>query len=137
MTHLYFTAHLLLAAHLVQANADTEVSSFEHLKSEGKMLCVQKGTAYANSLALEGAMKPLLLYLDNVPDMLQALMVQKSCAAMMHTSVTMLHSVHTAVSPEPPARAASRLTGADSPRARAPAFSARFQPHSAWPLSAR
>jgi len=133
-----------LAAHLVQANADTDVSSFEHMKSEGKMLCVQSGTAYAKSLALEGAMKPLLLQLDSVPDMLQALMVKKTCSAMMHTSATMLYSVHTAVSPaalpfrsrwhptSPPP-----LAGANPPRACAPAYSASFPPSSAWSLSAR
>ena len=133
-----------LAAHLVQANADTEVSSFEHMKSEGKMLCVQSGTAYANSLALDGAMKPLLLQFDHVPDMLQALMVKKTCAAMMHTAPVMLYSVHTAVSPAAlPSRSRWHptppppLAGANPPRACAPAYSASFPPSSAWSLSAR
>ena len=85
-----------LAAMLVQQHVTTSINGLETLVSTGKRLCVQRNTAYANSLAKDAAIAPLLLFFDTMPQMERAMMVGGRCAAMAHTGTTMMHAIHTA-----------------------------------------
>jgi len=65
-----------LAAILVQKDVTTSVNGLEHLKGMGEKLCVQRNTAYANSLMKDHAIAPLLEFFDTMPAMERGMMLE-------------------------------------------------------------